>query len=221
MTPIRTMIVDDDALILAGLTTIIDSHPDLVVVARSEDGRELVELVHSHRPDVVLVDIRMPYRDGLEAIADLRAAQVDVKVVVLTTFAEHDYFARAVELDVDGYLLKSSSPAELAAAVRAVAAGGAVLSPPVARWLLDAGGSHAARRGLAMRRIAALTGRQRDVLALITEGASNAEIGERLYLSEATVKGYVSEILTRLDVRRRVQAAILAHEAQMPNQQDV
>ena len=155
----------------------------------------------------------MPGRSGLDAIADLRAAGVPARLVVLTTFADTEYLRRAVEVSVDGYVTKASAPEDLVNAVHTVQAGGAALSPVVARWLLENAAGPMTRQADAHELVSRLTPRQHEVLLGIARGEDNARIASSLYLSEATVKGYVSEVLQRLGVERRVQAAVLAHQA--------
>jgi DNA-binding NarL/FixJ family response regulator len=208
------LIADDEAMIRAGVRAILASDTDIEVVAEAADGREAVDLVLSHRPDVALMDIRMPTMDGLAATAEIRRVAPATAVVVLTTFGEDEYVSQALGDGASGFLLKAGDPRELITGVHAVADGGAYLSPKVARQVIaQFGGGRAARRAAAAARIAELTERERDVLALIGAGLSNADIAARLFLVEGTVKSYVSAILGRLGMRNRVQAAILAYEA--------
>ncbi|MEO3801974.1 response regulator transcription factor [Nonomuraea sp. B1E8] len=211
---IRILLADDEAMIRAGVRAILASDPSLEVVAEAADGRQAVDLAISHRPDVALLDIRMPRLDGLAAAAELRRAAPDVAVVMLTTFGEDDYIAKALDVGAGGFLLKSGDPRELIAGIHAVAEGAAYLSPKVAhRVITQLSGGRMARGAEARDRVASLTDREREVLALLGAGLSNAEIARRLHIVEGTVKAYVSAILTRLDVRNRVQAAIIAYEA--------
>ncbi|MER6950663.1 response regulator transcription factor [Nonomuraea sp. NPDC000554] len=211
---IRILLADDEAMIRAGVRAILASDPELDVVAEAADGREAVDLAISHHPDVALLDIRMPKLDGLAAAAEIRRAAPGTSVVMLTTFGEDDYIAKALEVGAGGFLLKAGDPRELIAGVHAVAEGAAYLSPKVAqRVIAQLAGGRMARGAAARDRVAALTEREREVLALLGAGLSNAEIARRLHIVEGTVKAYVSTILTRLDVRNRVQAAIIAHEA--------
>ena len=190
------------------------SAADIEVVAEAGDGRQACELARAHRPDVALLDVRMPVLDGLGAGAELRRVAPEVAVVMVTTFSEDEYITGALDSGASGFLLKSGDPYELIAAVRAVHGGGAFLSPRVAqRVIAQVSGGRMSREAAARERIAVLSPREREVLALVGAGLSNAEIGERLYLVEGTVKAYVSVILGRLDVRNRVQAAVLAYEA--------
>lgn len=211
---IRVLLADDEAMIRAGVRAIVQSDPGVEVVAEAADGREAVELVLSHRPDVVLLDIRMPRMDGLAACAEILRVAPGTRVVILTTFGEDAYISQALGDGASGFLLKAGDPRELIAGVHAVADGGAYLSPQVARQVIDRfGGGRAAKEAAAAERLSALTDRERDVLTLVGAGLSNADIAERLFLVEGTVKSYVSAILSRLGMRNRVQAAILAHEA--------
>jgi DNA-binding NarL/FixJ family response regulator len=210
---IRTLLADDDRLVREGIATILSSDPSIEVVAQAADGLGLCDAARAHPAEVALVDIRMPRMDGLEATTRLRKLVPQVRVVILTTFAEAAYIEDALRRGASGYLLKSAAPQELLLGVRAVTDGGACFSPRVARWLLDRSTGPARRRERALAEVARLTGRQRDILAALGEGLPNAEIGRRLYLSENTVKGYVSEILDRLRLDNRVLAAILAYEA--------
>jgi DNA-binding NarL/FixJ family response regulator len=210
---LRVLLADDEALIRAGVRAILAQDPRIEVVAEAGDGREAVELALLHRPDVAVLDIRMPVLDGLRAGDEIRRALPGTGVVILTTFGEDEYIARALDAGASGFLLKSGDPRELLAGLRAVAEGAAYLSPRVARRVIDALGPAGSRRARAGARIAGLTGREREVLALVGRGLSNAEIARRLHLVEGTVKTHVSAILTGLGVRNRVRAAILAHEA--------
>ncbi|YCK33935.1 response regulator [Actinomadura sp. ATCC 39365] len=211
---IRVLLADDEAMIRAGVKAILDSDPSLEVVAEAGDGRQAVDLAIGHRPDVALLDIRMPRLDGLAAAAELRRVAPATAVVMLTTFGEDDYIARALEVGAAGFLLKSGDPRELIAGIHAVADGAAYLSPKVAqRVIAQLAGGRMAREAEARDRVGVLTDREREVLALLGAGLSNAEIARRMHIVEGTVKAYVSTILTRLDVRNRVQAAIIAHEA--------
>jgi DNA-binding NarL/FixJ family response regulator len=211
---IRVLLADDEAVVRAGIRTVLASDPQLRVVAEASNGRQAVELACLHTPDLAVVDIRMPVLDGLSATAELRARVPETGVLLLTTFGEDDYIARGLEHGANGFVLKASDPQHLLAGVRAVAAGGAYLSPEVAmRVITGLRHGRSARWSTARDRIEVLSPREREVLALIGEGLSNAQIAQRLHLVEGTVKGYVSTILDRLDVRNRVQAALIAYDA--------
>lgn len=208
------LLADDEVLVRAGVRAILAAAPDIEVVAEAGNGREALELARTHRPDVALLDIRMPLLDGLSTAAELRRAAPDVAVVMLTTFSEDEYITRALDGGASGFLLKSGDPYELMAAVRAVHGGAAFLSPQIAhRVIQQVSGGRMSRQAAAKERIALLTPREREVLALVGAGLSNAEIGGRLFLVEGTVKAYVSAVLGRLEVKNRVQAAVLAYEA--------
>ncbi|MFD8633613.1 response regulator [Streptomyces sp. NPDC059533] len=212
---IRVVIADDEPLIRAGIRMILTSAPDIEVVAEAANGREAVELARSHTPDVVLLDIQMPVMDGLTALGELRRAVPQVRALILTTFGEKENVLRALGQGGAGFLLKDSAPGELIGAVRAAAAGDAYLSPAATRHVVDqlASGKAAVRGEEARRQVAALSDRERGVLALLGEGLSNADAGRRLHMSEATVKTYVSRILAKLGCENRVQAALLARDA--------
>ncbi|WP_043193146.1 response regulator [Streptomyces sp. NRRL F-2664] len=212
---IRVVIADDEPLIRAGIRMILTSAPDIEVVAEAANGREAVELARSHAPDVLLLDIQMPVMDGLTALGELRRAAPEVRALILTTFGEKENVLRALGQGGAGFLLKDSAPGELIGAVRAAAAGDAYLSPGATRHVVDqlASGKAAARGEEARRQVAALSERERGVLALLGEGLSNADAGRRLHMSEATVKTYVSRILAKLGCENRVQAALLARDA--------
>jgi DNA-binding NarL/FixJ family response regulator len=211
---IRVLLADDEVMIRAGVRAILSSADDIEIVAEAEDGHEAVELGLRHRPDVCLLDIRMPRVDGLTAAAELERLLPEAAVMMLTTFSEDEYIASALGSGAAGFVLKSGDPRELVSGVRAVAEGGVYLSPAVARRVLTHfGAGRLGKQTAARARIAELTGRERDVLALVGAGLSNAEIAGRLHVVEGTVKAYVSQILARLDFKNRVQAAILAYEA--------
>ncbi|MFI1455454.1 response regulator transcription factor [Streptomyces roseus] len=212
---IRVVIADDEPLIRAGIRMILTSAPDIEVVAEAANGREALELARAHAPDVVLLDIQMPVMDGLTALGELGRAAPEVRALILTTFGEKENVLRALGSGGAGFLLKDSAPGELIGAVRAAAAGDAYLSPGATRHVVDqlATGQGAARGERARRRVAELSERERGVLALLGEGLSNADAGRRLHMSEATVKTYVSRILSKLDCENRVQAALLARDA--------
>ncbi|MFK0047007.1 response regulator [Streptomyces sp. NPDC090741] len=212
---IRVVIADDEPLIRAGIRMILTSAPDIEVVAEASNGREAVDLARAHMPDVMLLDIQMPVMDGLTALGELGRAVPEVRALILTTFGEKENVLRALGSGGAGFLLKDTAPGELIGAVRAAAAGDAYLSPGATRHVVDqlASGRGAARGEEARRRVAELSERERGVLALLGEGLSNADAGRRLHMSEATVKTYVSRILSKLGCENRVQAALLARDA--------
>lgn len=216
---VRVLLADDEAMVRAGVRAILGTDPEIDVVAEAGDGHQAVEQARLRRPDVALLDIRMPGLDGLAAAAEIRRLVPDTAVVMLTTFGEDAYVARALAAGANGFLLKAGDPRELLAAVHAVADGAAYLAPKVAQQVIShIAGTSFGRRQEAQARLAKLTEREREVLALLGEGLSNAEIGRRLHLVEGTVKSYVSTILTQLGARNRVQAAIVAHEAGLAGQ---
>ena len=212
---IRVAVVDDQALVRAGFEVLLESAPDLDVVGSAADGAEAVDLVVRTQPDVVLMDIRMPVLDGLEAtrriLADERCA--GVRILILTTFDLDEYVYAALQAGASGFLLKDTPPTDLLAGVRLVAAGEALLSPGITRHLIEAFLQRAPDPQQSdAARDAALTDRERDVLALVARGLSNAEIGARLYISPATVKTHVARILNKLDARDRAQLIVIAYE---------
>jgi DNA-binding NarL/FixJ family response regulator len=215
MVTIRVLLVDDDALVRAGLRMILSSAADLDLVGEADDGSRAVAAVLEHRPDVVLMDIRMPQMDGIAATAALRRLDAPPQVIVLTTFQADEQVMSALRAGAGGFLLKDTPPAEIIAAIRLVASGEAMLSPSVTRTLLSHVGDAetAERRGSAVRRLAALTDREREVAIAVGSGASNAEVATTLFMSEATVKAHVSRLLSKLDVANRVQIAIVVHDA--------
>jgi DNA-binding NarL/FixJ family response regulator len=215
---IRVLLADDETMVRAGVRAILDTDEAIEVVAEAADGAEAVELVRRHRPDVAVLDIRMPRMDGLAAGAEIRRTVPETTVVILTTFSEDAYIARALGDGASGFLLKSGDPRELIAGLKAVAEGAAYLSPRVAQRVIaelstGAGGGAMARAAAAKEQVAVLSPRELEVLGLVGAGLSNAEIARRLFLVEGTVKAYVSAILLRLAVKNRVQAAIVAYEA--------
>ncbi|MEU6786229.1 response regulator transcription factor [Nonomuraea angiospora] len=210
---IRTLIADDEPLITAGIRTVLESAGDIEVVAVAGDGREAVRAAHRHRVDVALLDIAMPVLDGLAAAAELTGP----RVVLLTAFGDEANVRRAVRQGVAGFVLKTCAPDELIRAVRAAHAGHAYLSPAVARQVLDMAAPGAGERERdAAGRLAALTAREADVLALVAQGLSNAEVARHVHMTEASVKTYVSRILAKLNCANRVQAALLLRDAQAP-----
>ncbi|MFV8131141.1 response regulator [Streptomyces syringium] len=209
--PVWVLVADDEAMVRAGIRAILARDPHVEVVAEAGDGNEALALTRRHRPDVVLLDIQMPGLDGLTAVARLRREPTTAGVIMLTTFGQDEYITRALEEGADGFLLKADDPRELLNGVRAVGAGGAYLSPRVAARVIA--GIRAHRSAHPHRSLDRLTQRERDVLAGLAAGLSNAEIATRLHLVEGTVKAHVSAVLTKLGARNRVEAAIAAHEA--------
>ena len=215
---IRVLLVDDEQLVRSGLRMILQSSGDIEVVAEAADGAQAVEQVRLHRPDVVLMDIRMPTMDGLAATRQLTALPDPPKIIVLTTFELDEYVHTALQHGAVGFLLKDTPPRDLLQAVRTVAAGNAMLSPTVTKRLLAEFAARGTAQAVAARKqLEALTEREREVLVAVARGLSNAEIGKRLFMSEATVKAHVSRVLAKLGMSNRVQAAILAHDAGLLN----
>jgi len=213
------MVADDERLIRAGIRLVLANAANIEIVAEGTDGREAVELVRRHQIDVALLDIRMPRLDGLAAATDIRRISPSTQVVMLTTFGEQDYVATALRAGAAGFLLKDTEPDELIRAVRVAAEGDAILSPSITRRLIDTYvGPENDRADQARRRLGVLTDKEREVIALVGGGLSNAEIATALLMGEGTAKAHVSRILTKLDCANRVQAAILARDADLvPN----
>ncbi|UFQ19016.1 MULTISPECIES: response regulator [Streptomyces] len=216
MKPIRLLLVDDDPLVRAGLSFMLGGADDIEIVGEAGDGTEVAPLVGEVRPDVVLMDIRMPTMDGLAATEALRKRPDAPEVIVLTTFHADEQVLRALRAGAAGFVLKDTAPAQIVAAVRAVAAGEPVLSPTVARQLIaqvTGADPQLERRKRALARLDALGEREREVAVAVGRGGSNADIAAQLFLSVATVKAHVSRILTKLDLNNRVQIALLTHDA--------
>lgn len=222
--PTRVLLVDDQALLRMGFRLVLEAEDDLEVVGEAGDGAEAVRLATELAPDVVLMDVRMPGVNGIEATERLLATGSETRVLILTTFDLDEYAFAALRAGASGFLLKDARPAELVAAIRAVATGDAVVSPRVTRRMLelfsgslpaaDAAGTGAQRTAAPDQdpRLAQLTVREREVLLAIAEGLSNHEIADRFVLSETTVKTHVGRVLAKLGVRDRVQAVVLAYE---------
>lgn len=210
---IRVLVADDQALVRAGFVALLDAQDGIEVVAEADTGARALDAAREFRPDVVLMDIRMPELDGLAAtraiVADPQLA--DVRVVVLTTFEIDEYVFEAVRSGASGFLVKHTEPAELVRAVRVVAAGDALLSPSVTRRLVAEFAAHA--KTPTAPALLELTAREREVLVLVAEGLSNAEVGARLFMSPATARTHVSRILTKLNARDRTQLVVLAYES--------
>ena len=211
----KVLLVDDDALVRAGLRIILSSAEDIEVVGETNDGARAVAAVREHRPDVVLMDIRMAEMDGITATAALRRLDPPPQVIVLTTFQADEQVLSALRAGASGFLVKDTPPAEIINAVRVVASGEAIISPSVTRTLLAhfGDGQASERRRAAAQRLATLTEREREVAAAIGSGASNAEVAASLFMSEATVKAHVSRLFAKLDVANRVQIALVVHDA--------
>jgi DNA-binding NarL/FixJ family response regulator len=207
----RILIADDQALVRGGLRMILDAQPDLEVVGEAVDGREALQQARELSPDLVLMDVRMPELDGLETTRRLLDRDPSPKVVVLTTFDLDDYVYEAIRAGASGFLLKSAPPQQLIAGIRTVMAGDALLAPEITRRLLDRFVARPPRPTGIPPEFADLSERELEVLRLIADGRSNAEIAVDLYISEATVKTHVTHILTKLRLRDRVQAVALAY----------
>ncbi len=206
---IRLVLADDQELLRDGFAMILGNQPDLEVVGLAADGAEAVSLVREQRPDVVLMDIRMPGLDGLEATGQILTDVPETKVLVLTTFDLDEYVYRALRAGASGFLLKDAPRATLLAAVRSVAAGGSLLSPEITRRLVE----QFAAPPSGTERLVSLSDREREVLGLIARGMNNGEIAAELFLSEATVKSHVARLLAKTGCRDRVHLVVLAHEA--------
>ncbi|GAA3092049.1 response regulator [Streptomyces roseofulvus] len=211
---IRVVIADDEALLRMAFRMVLDAQPDMEPVGEAADGAQAVRLSRELRPDVVLMDVRMPGTDGIEATRQVAAVSPDTRVLILTTFDLDAYAFAALGAGASGFLLKNTRPEELLTAIRAVAAGDAVLSPRITRRLLDDFRPHLAdsRTGVRDERLDRLSAREREVLAEIGRGLSNAEIADALHLAEATVKSHLGRILLKLGLRDRIQAVVFAHD---------
>ena len=219
--PIRVLIADDQALVRSGFRMIVDRRPDLTVTAEAENGNEAVRLTLEVEPDVVLMDIRMPELDGIEATRQIVASGSPARILVLTTFDADEYVYAALRAGASGFLLKDARPRELVEGIRLVAGGSALLGPTVTRRLLDRFVEPDREPPQSAEAIGNLTGREGDVLRLLAGGLSNSELAERLVVSEATVKSHVSSVLRKLGVRDRVQAVIAAYDAGLVQPQTV
>ena len=208
---IRVAIADDQALVRSGFRALVDMASDMEVVGEASDGAQAVELVARTLPDVVLMDVRMPVMNGLEATRQIARKHKTVKVLVLTTFDVDEYVYEALRAGASGFLLKDAMPDELLAGIRIVASGEALLSPRATRLLIEHFTTHARRLPAAPDRLRSLTDRERDVLRLIAQGLSNAEICAELVVSAATVKTHVSHLLTKLEARDRAQLVVIAY----------
>lgn len=213
---IRVLIVDDQMMVREGFSVLLGAMPDIEVVGEAVNGREAIAQVAALRPDVVLMDIRMPELNGIEATREIVAADADAKVLVLTTFDLDEYVYQALRAGASGFLLKDASARQLADGVRVVAAGEALLAPTVTKRLITEFAKAAETpRPPALAQVGDLTERETEVLVLIAQGLSNAEIADHLVVAESTIKTHVSRILVKLGLRDRTQAAVFAYEARL------
>ncbi|CAL9296417.1 MULTISPECIES: response regulator transcription factor [unclassified Streptomyces] len=213
---IRVLVVDDQMMVREGFSVLLNAMPDMEVVGEAVNGREAVAQVAALRPDVVLMDIRMPEMNGIDATREIVAADGDAKVLVLTTFDLDEYVYQALRAGASGFLLKDASARQLADGVRVVAAGEALLAPSVTRRLITEFAKRVeAPRPAALAQVGDLTERETEVLVLIAQGLSNAEIAAHLVVAESTIKTHVSRVLVKLGLRDRTQAAVFAYEARL------
>ena len=211
---IRVVVADDQALVRRGFAMILRIHDDIEVVAEAGTGREAIEAARRHRPDVILMDIRMPEMDGLEATSRiLEEADWVVRVLILTTFDPDEYVYEALRAGASAFVLKDTPPEQLATAVRTVAEGGALLAPSITRRLIDQFAEHRTVNSAVTGRLERLTDREREILVTVARGASNSEIAKEHFIGAATVKSHVSSILTKLGLRDRIQIVIFAYES--------
>ena len=210
---IRVLVVDDDALVRSGLTMMLDGADGLRVVGEAGDGEQVPAALDAHPTDVVLMDIRMPKVNGIVATARARARSNPPEVIVLTTFDSDENVLRALRAGASGFLLKDAPPAEIATAIRRVAAGEPILSPRITRRLMDRAATEAGAYARARSALAALSAREHDVAVAVGQGRTNAEIAAELHVSVATVKAHVTRVLLKLDVGNRTQIALLVHDA--------
>ncbi|MCQ0011668.1 response regulator [Actinomadura madurae] len=211
--PLRVLIVDDDALVRAGLSMMLDGTGGITVAGEAADGAEVPAAADAHAPDVVLMDLRMPRVDGITATRRLRARPDPPEVIVLTTFDSDENILHALRAGASGFLLKDTPPDQIVHAVRQVAAGDPILSPRITRRLMDRAAVEAGAYQRARAALARLSPRENEVVLAIARGASNADIAAELFMSVATVKAHVSSVLTKLDLDNRTQIALLAHDA--------
>jgi DNA-binding NarL/FixJ family response regulator len=210
---VRVLIADDDDLMRAGLRAVFSSDETIDVVGEADDGRVAITRARELRPDVVLMDVRMPDLDGIAATRDVLAVSPELKVIILTTFEQDDYIFGALRAGASGFLLKRTRPEDLIAAIHTVAAGDSLLSPSVTRKVIDRMAEQPAPDASSGERLTVLTPREREVLELVARGLSNGEIAQAFVIEESTVKTHVKRILRKLHVRDRVQAVIFAYES--------
>jgi len=213
MDVIRVLLVDDDALVRSGLRMMLAGAPQIEVVGEADDGRGVLGAVDKHRPDVVMMDIRMPQLDGIEATRLLRAQPAPPEVIVLTTFDADELVLRALRAGAAGFLLKDTPPPEIVRAIEHVHAGEGTLSPTITRRLISLVADDGGRREAARVKLASLSAREREVADFVGQGCSNADIASKLHMSVATVKAHVSRLLVKLEVENRVQVALLVQDA--------
>ncbi|MEU5693249.1 response regulator transcription factor [Actinosynnema sp. NPDC020468] len=214
---IRVLVADDEALLRMAFSTVLEAQPDMAVVGEAEDGDQAVRLARELRPDVVLMDVRMPGTDGIEATRQVVRVHPPTRVLILTTFDLDDYAFAGLKAGASGFLLKNTRPEELLTAIRAVAAGDAVVSPRITRRLLDSLRPHLPDGGDTVRdeRLGRLSAREREVLVHVGSGSSNTEIAAALGLAEATVKSHLGRVLHKLELRDRTQAVVFAYESRL------
>jgi DNA-binding NarL/FixJ family response regulator len=212
VSPLRVLIADDDDLMRAGLRAILSSDDTIIVVDEATDGREAVERASHHKPDVVLMDVRMPNLDGIAATREIVTATPQARILILTTFEDDDYVFGALSAGASGFLLKRTQPEQLIAAIHTIALGESLLSPSITRMVIDSMARRPPPDPNGVRRLHNLTPRERDVLELVARGLSNTEIAVTLVVEESTIKTHMKRILGKLNLRDRVQAAILAYE---------
>lgn len=214
--PLRVLLVDDDALVRAGLAMMLDGTDGIAVIGEAADGDEVPAAADLHRPDVVLMDLRMPRVDGITATRRLRSRGDAPEVIVLTTFDTDQNILRALRAGASGFLLKDTPPAQIVQAIHRVAAGDPMLSPQITRRLMDRAAAQAGDQDRARAALSTLSHREHDVVAAVAEGKTNAEIAAELYVSVATVKAHISQILRKLGLNNRTQIALLVHDADLP-----
>jgi DNA-binding NarL/FixJ family response regulator len=215
MTPrrVRVLLVDDDDLMRAGLKAVLSSDDAIEIVGEAGNGRTAIKEARAHRPDVVLMDVRMPDLDGISATREVLAVSPEIKIAILTTFEQDDYIFGALNAGASGFLLKRTKPEELIAAIHTLAAGDSLLSPSVTRRVIERMAGHPVAASSAREKLDVLTPREREVLELMARGLSNGEIASEFVIEESTVKTHVKRILMKLHLRDRVQAVIFAYES--------